>query len=104
MSVRTIFARLRMLVALAATGFGLAACSTYDSYGYGPNVHGSVSMYGGYGYYRPWYHGGYYRPPSISPRPPMGRPMNPIERPARPMPMPMPSRMPMPRPAMPSRR
>ncbi len=95
MSIRQSFARATSLALLAAVG--LAACTSVD----GGYVQGGVIMYPGYGYYGPYYHGGgYYRPPTVSPRPPPVRPMNPIYTPPRPMPMPMP----MPRPAMPSRR
>ena len=91
--MRIRIARTRAFPVVLFAALGLASCSTYD----GSYVQGSVIMYGGYGYYDPYYYGGgYYRPPTISPRPPPVRPMNPIYTPPRPMPIPMP------RPAMPS--
>ena len=96
MRIRQICTRTQALLLLAA--LGLSACTSVGGgYGYGS----TYMMYQGHGFYDPYYYGrGYYRPPSISPRPPPVRPMNPIAGPSRPMPMPMP----MPRPAMPSRR
>jgi hypothetical protein len=91
---------------LAALALGLLALSGCKSTEGGGNVSGSV--YGGVGFYDPWYYGGYWHDPDIivpppppnRPEPPP-RPTHPIAKPpaAAPRPTPMPSIPSTPRPA-----
>jgi hypothetical protein len=84
------------VVAAAACALALGSCSSSD-YDGGSNVHGSVSMYYGAGYYDPWYYGPGYPPPVIVTNPP-NRPPSTRPPTTKPRPTPLPSR-PAPRPS-----